>query len=364
MKSFLKAEGSWVIRIVFSLLALFLTIRFSLPVTQLIDKGCSLFIIEKAESVTLSPAPKDEAPAEEITGEQTKQSTSVYVPHSDIAEFEAEYLAAFGNTASAGSTREVFFRTSGATDTVSGISIKNGTATKKPDFEALVKEGPDISIRDKTEPTVLIYHTHTTESYLLSDNGVFYEDYATRSTDSAKNMIRVGDEICRVLKENGIGFIHDTGVYDEMYEGAYSRSRVSVEKYLEEYPTIQIVLDVHRDAIYYSDTERAKPTAEIDGLKAAQIMIITGAEEGYITNFPNWENNLKFALLFQSVAEEHYEGLMKPLYFCQRKYNMDLGVCSVLLEMGSDANTLEEAMYSGYLTGRVLTEIIKNYEKK
>ena len=69
-------------------------------------------------------------------------------------------------------------------------------------------------------------------------------------------------------------------------------------------------------------------------------------------------------MLFQSVAEKHYEGLMKPLYFCQRKYNMDLGVCSVLLEMGTDANTLEEAMYSGYLTGRVLTEIIKNYEEK
>ena len=177
-------------------------------------------------------------------------------------------------------------------------------------------------------------------------------------------MIRVGDEICKVLEENGIGFIHDTGIYDEVYEGAYSRSRETVRKYLEEYPTIQIVLDVHRDAIHYSDSEYAKPTAQINGIKAAQIMIITGAEEGYITDFPNWENNLKFALLFQKTAEESYEGLMKPLYFCQRKYNMDLGVCSLLLEMGTDANTLEEAMYSGYLTGRVLTEIIEGFEKK
>ena len=80
MKYFLKAEGSWVIRIVFSLLALFLTIRFSLPVTQLIDKGCSLFIIEKTESTTITPAPEKEAPAEEITGKQTEQSTSVYTP--------------------------------------------------------------------------------------------------------------------------------------------------------------------------------------------------------------------------------------------------------------------------------------------
>lgn len=364
MKNFLRDESAWVLKIIISLLALFLTLRLSLPLTQLIDKGCSLFIIEKAEDLSEVHIPREEPSSESPQEEEQKNTSSFYETPGDVKEFEEEYLAAFSEADASGSTREVFFRTSGATDTVNGISVKNTTATKKPDFEALLEEGPELSIRDKSAPTVLIYHTHTTESYLLSDNGVFYEDFATRSTDSAKNMIRVGDEICRVLEENGIGFIHDTGVYDEVYEGAYSRSRVSVEKYLEEYPTIQLVLDVHRDAIYYSDTERAKPTAEIDGMKAAQIMIITGAEEGYITDFPNWENNLKFALLFQTVAENSYEGLMKPLYFCQRKYNMDLGVCSLLLEMGTDANTLDEAMYSGYLTGKVLTEIITAYEEK
>lgn len=364
MKRFLRGEYSWLIKIVFSLLSLILTVRFALPVTELIDKGCSLFIIEKSEE-SRTEAPLKADPEEENTVPVKKEDTpSFYETPEDVEEFEKEYLETFGKTSVSGSTKEVFFRTSGATDTAGGIHIKNTTATKKPDFEELMKEGPDISIKNKSDPTVLIYHTHTTESYLLSDNGVFYEDYKTRSTDSAKNMIRVGDEICRVLSENGIGYIHDTGIYDEVYEGAYSRSRVSVEKHLSENPTIQIVLDVHRDAIYYSDTEHAKPTAEIDGRKAAQLMIITGAEEGYITDFPNWENNLKFALLFQKTAEESYEGLMKPLYFCQRKYNMDLGVCSLLLETGTDANTLDEAMYSGYLTGKVLTEIINAYEEK
>ncbi len=364
MKRFLRGEFPWLIKIAFSLLSLFLTVRLALPVTELIDKGCSLFIIEKNEEITIS-APETEALSEKKTDPVKKEDTpSSYETPEDVKELEKEYLAVFGETSASGSTKEVFFRTSGATDSVNGIHIKNTTATKKPDFEALMNNGPDLKIKDKSAPTVLIFHTHTTESYLLSDNGVFYEDYKTRSTDSTKNMIRVGDEICRVLEENGIGFIHDTGIYDEVYEGAYSRSRVSVEKYLREYPTIQIVLDVHRDAIYYSDTEHAKPTAEIDGRKAAQLMIITGAEEGYITDFPNWENNLKFALLFQKTAEEGYEGLMKPLYFCQRKYNMDLGVCSLLLETGTDANTLDEAMYSGYLTGKVLTEIINAYEEK
>ncbi len=364
MKRFLRGEFPPLIKIVFSLLSLILTIRFALPVTELIDKGCSLFIMKKSEDTTVT-VPATKAPEEEKpVGAGKDNSPSLYETPADVKKFEEEYLEVFGDTAVSGNTKEVFFRTSGATDTADGIHIKNTTATKKPDFEALLEEGPDIKITDKAAPTVLIFHTHTTESYLLSDNGVFYEDYKTRSTDSAKNMIRVGDEICRVLEENGIGFIHDTKIYDEVYEGAYSRSRVSVEKYLREYPTIQIVLDVHRDAIYYSDSEHAKPTAEIDGRKAAQLMIITGAEEGYITDFPNWENNLKFALLFQKTAEEGFEGLMKPLYFCQRKYNMDLGVCSLLLETGTDANTLDEAMYSGYLTGKVLTEIIKAYEEK
>lgn len=365
MKNLFRGDSLWAVKIAFSFLCLILAVRFALPVSQLIDKGCSFMIIEKTEEFTTSVPVTENTTEEDTTRtENTEQETYAYETPVDVKEFEQEYLAVFGSSSVSGNTKEVFFRTSGATDTVENISIKNATATKKPDFEALIKEGPDLEIKDKSAPTVLIFHTHTTESYLLSDNGVFYKDYKTRNSDSTKNMIRVGNEICRVLEENGIGFIHDTKVYDESYDGAYARSRVSVEKYLKEYPTIQIVLDVHRDAIYYSDTEHAKPTAEIDERKAAQIMIITGAEEGYITDFPNWENNLKFSLLFQKTAEENYEGLMKPVYFCQRKYNMDLGKCSLLLEMGTDANTLDEAMYSGYLAGKVLTEIIEEHEEK
>ncbi len=368
MKNTFSASSIWSIKIALSLLALVLTIKFAVPLSLLVDSGCAMLIVresEEAEEAKEAPITIPETSTQPlITEESENTEPTEYKTPQDVLEFEKEYLEAFGQSAVSGSTKEVFFRTSGATDTINGISVKNTTSTKKPDFEALLQEEPDIEIKDKADPTVLIYHTHTTETYLLSDNGVFYEDFKTRSTDSSKNMIRIGEEICRVLSENGIGFIHDKSVYDESYEGAYSRSRVSVEEYLERYPTIQLVLDVHRDAIYYSDTEHAKPTAEINGRKAAQIMIITGAEDGYISDFPNWENNLKFSLLFQKTAEEIAEGLMKPVFFCQRKYNMDLGVCSVLLEIGTDANTLDEALYSGYLTGKVLTGIIDDYEKK
>ena len=376
MKNNFSANCGWIIKISLSLLALILTARFSVPLSVLADSGLGLLIIREEQEVKTEKNTASPVTYTEVTEKSTAKATekekkeeessigSFYNTPEDVKDFSAEYLEAHKSSAVSGSTMEVFFRTSGATDNVMGLSVKNSTSDKKPDFEALLEEGPDLSIEDKAQPTVLIYHTHTTETYLLADNGVFYEDYPARSTDSRKNMLRVGEEICRVLEENGIGFIHDKNVYDESYEGAYSRSRVTVEKYLEEYPTIQIVLDVHRDAIYYSDSEHAKPTAEIEGRKAAQIMIITGAEDGYITDFPNWENNLRFSLLFQKTAEEIATGLMKPIYFCQRKYNMDLGKCSVLLETGTDANTLDEALYSGYLTGRVLTEIVNEYEKK
>ena len=351
---------------------LIVTVRFSVPVSEALVTAFTFFQSEinyqqkdYAENMSsFIEAPKGEertdeavtAPDEKTSGAEL--SASAYETPEDVLSFEEEYLAAFSQSTAAGSTEEVFFRTSGATDNVDIVSVKNATATKKPDFQALINEGISLDVSDKSEPLVLIFHTHTTETYLLSDNGVFYDGFQSRSKDNAKNMVRVGDEICRVLENNGIGYIHDTTVYDESYEGAYGRSRVSVEKYLREYPSIQIVLDVHRDAIYYSDTSRCKPTAVINGRKAAQIMIITGAQEGYITEFPGWEDNLKFALCFHKTAEEAYNGLMKPLYFCQRKYNMDLGKYSLLLEVGTDANTLDEALYTANLTGHILSDII------
>lgn len=374
-------DNLWVIKPITGVLALILTVHCSFFVTSG-KTGISNFgflsNLSFNETQTSEENTKDTETATSVQNSEENEKSEVtqtkpvvtnenttslyeYKTADDIKEYEKDYLATFSNTESTGSVEEVFFKTSGSTDSVDGIYIKNATATKKPDFKALLNSGPVLKIEDKEKPVVLIFHTHTTESYLLSDNGVFYDGYKTRSTDSTKNMVRVGDEICKVLESNDIGYIHDTKIYDEAYDGAYSRSRVTVEKYLEEYPSIQIVLDVHRDAIYYSDTSHCKPTAVIDGKKAAQIMIITGAEEGYISDFPNWEDNLKFALCFQKTAEDNFSGLMKPIYFCQRKYNMDTAKCSLLLEIGTDANTLDEAVYSGYLTGKVLSDIINEH---
>lgn len=228
-----------------------------------------------------------------------------------------------------------------------------------PNIEELLNQKADLSIQDISQPTVLVYHTHTTESYTLLDVGYYTESFDLRSKDNAKNMVRVGDELVAYLEKMGIGVIHDTQIHDESYNGAYASSRASIEEYLEKYPTIEITIDVHRDDITYQNDTKVKPTAAVNGKKAARMMIIAGAEYGSIENYPDWEYNLRFVLAVQNKVCEMYDGLMRPVLFSQRKYNMDETRNSFLLEVGTDANTLDEACYSARLFATSLGELLK-----
>ncbi len=285
------------------------------------------------------------------------QADSAWQTPADILAAQTAYLEKYKDAPPAGTVTERFFVNDGATDLVGNVAVRNCT-DQRPDFAALLDEGAPLEKADLSQPLVLIFHTHTTEGYLPAFTGDFYKDYVTRSADPAMSVVRVGDAICEALEAQGIGVIHDTKIYDEAYDGAYARSRADVQAYLEQYPSIQITLDIHRDAIWDSDTAAIKPTAEIDGRKAAQVMIITGVEEGPVTVFPHWRENLRFALALQNSAQALHEGLMKPVYFCRRRYNMDLTPCSLLLEFGSDTNTLEEAVYAGALLGEALAGLI------
>lgn len=227
------------------------------------------------------------------------------------------------------------------------------------DIENLLEQKADLSIKDISEPTILVYHSHTTESYTLLDVGYYTESLDLRSDDNSKNMVRVGDELVKYLELQGFNVIHDTEIHDENYSGAYDSSRKSIEKYLEEYPSIEITIDVHRDDITYDNKTKVKPTATINEKKAARMMIISGAEYGSIKNFPDWEYNLRFNLAIQNKAEEMYPGLMRPILFAERRYNMFETKNSFLLEIGTDGNTLDEACYSARLFATVLGELLK-----
>ncbi len=211
---------------------------------------------------------------------------------------------------------------------------------------------------DKSKPCILIFHTHTTEGYELLGTGWFSSDLNSRTSDASKNIVRVGDELTKALKDAGFTVIHDTTIHDKTYTGSYDRSAVTVKKWLDKYPSIILSIDVHRDAIHYSNTERSKPTAVIEEKKAAQVMIITGCESGNVTDFPNWEDNLNFSLKLQKTAQDMYPGIMRPIFFCTRKYNMDMTRYGVLLEFGTDGNTLDEAVYAGRLMGKALVKTL------
>ena len=238
-----------------------------------------------------------------------------------------------------------------------GVTVCNRTE-EKPDLAKLLAATPAYGNVTKDKPYILIYHTHTTEGYELLDKGWYSADYNSRTEDGARTVVRVGDAIAERLEEAGFTVLHDRTVHDRSYNGAYDRSEATVRKYLKQYPSIVLTLDVHRDAIHYDDGTKSKPTAVVNGKKAAQVMIISGCEGGGVEGFPNWRQNLVFALALQKQIAAESPSLMRPVYFCYRRYNMDLTPCSLLLEFGTDANTLEEAVYSGDLVGGALGRML------
>ena len=263
-----------------------------------------------------------------------------------------------------GTIQNKTYTNEGVTDRAGVVQIKNLNKTKI-DPAALLKQKADLTVEDDA-PCVLIFHTHTTESYQYLDRGYYTAKVPTRDNDPGRNMVRVGDEICRELEQMGFGVIHDTEIHDARYTGAYARSRESVLAYQKKNPSLQVLLDIHRDAIQQKNGTKIKPTATISGKKAAQVMIISGCQESgnQVTDFPDWKQNLVFALQLQEKMESNFPGLTRPLFFAPRRYNMHLSHCSLLIEIGSDSNTLEEAAYSGRLLGHALALLLEDYRKE
>lgn len=238
--------------------------------------------------------------------------------------------------------------------------VKNNTGYNLNIGEELSKR-PDINLKKDGTPQVLIVHTHTSEAYMEKDLGFFYESFYPRSTDYEKNVTRVGNAIAKRLKQNGIETIHDLTYHDTpSYNGSYSRSAATIKNTLEAHPSIQVVLDIHRDSIGNNETGKVKPTFCINGQKFAQIMIVSGCDLDGSMNFPDWEHNLRFGLRIQKTAETMYPGMTRPMSFDEYRYNMNLTHGSLLIEVGTDANTLDEAVRSGDLLGNVLTSVLNN----
>ncbi len=297
-----------------------------------------------------------------IKGKDSDLYSDIKTVPDDIAKLMSDNEKTIKNEEVKGKTSEEDYFGGGTLVSFGRVEIQSKIPSSfyKLNIEDLLNQKADLSIQDISKPTILVYHSHTTESYTLLDVGYYTKSLDLRSKDNAKNMVRVGDELVKYLELQGFNVIHDTEIHDENYSGAYDSSRKTVEKYLEEYPSIEITIDVHRDDITYDNNTKVKPTVEIDGKKAARMMIIAGAEYGSVKNFPDWEYNLRFDIAVQNKVEEMYDGLMRPILFSERKYNMFETKNSFLLEVGTDGNTLDEACYSARLFATALGELLKN----
>ncbi len=239
-----------------------------------------------------------------------------------------------------------------------GGQVNNKTSVSNETLKAESRLLPDFKIEDTDEPQVLIYHTHTTETYEPYVRDFYDANFNYRTTDETKNVIMVGNAIQKELESAGIGVIHSTEIHDyPSYNGAYDRSAETVNAIIEQYPSIKVALDIHRDAIC-TESVAYQPYTEINGKEASQIMIISGCDDGTM-NMPDYMQNFRFASLLQSQIENDNAGLTRPILFDYRHYNQDITTGSLLIEVGSHGNTLDQSYYSGELLGKSIAKALE-----
>ena len=241
-------------------------------------------------------------------------------------------------------------------DVAGGLYLYNRTG-ESVDLEAAAQASVNITLPAEG-PQILIVHTHTTEAYTPDGTDVYTPDGGVaRTLEEEDNMLRVGDEMERVFTEMGLSVIHDRTVHDyPQYNGAYTRSAQTVQKYLEQYPSIKIVLDVHRDALAGEDGTVYKAVTVIDGVDTAQVMLVIG--HGQDGSNPHWMENLALACKIQSSMNTLYPTLARPMTFRASSYNQELSTGSLLVEVGTHGNTLQEALSAARLFARSAGQVL------
>ena len=194
------------------------------------------------------------------------------------------------------------------------------------------------------EPTVLIYHTHAMESYTPQTGEDYTEEVPFRTADLDYNMVSIGTRLAELLENAGISVLHDTTLHDAAsYNGSYASSRETVEKYLAQYPSIRLVLDIHRDAAEDGSGHQVATTAETAQGDTARLMLVLGSEAGGLYN-PNWQENYALAVKLQAVLEQESPGLCRELHLTDQRYNQDLSPGALLIEVGAAGNSHDEAL--------------------
>lgn len=233
-----------------------------------------------------------------------------------------------------------------------------GRSTYQADKLALLTAETALDFQ-QDGPTVLIVHTHTSEAYAQETGWEYDENDTARTQDPNYSVIRVGDELAETLEAHGIGVVHDTSFNDyPSYNGAYGRSLEKAEAWLAQYPSIQMVIDIHRDAAADADGAPVHYTADIGGEATAQLMLVIGTDEGGLSH-PGWRDNLGWGLKLQAVLNRMYPGLCRSIDLRTERFNQHLTPGSLLVEVGASGNTLREALAAARDLGEGLAALIE-----
>lgn len=236
------------------------------------------------------------------------------------------------------------------------VEISNSTDL---DINADEFLSPAPSFLDKNF-SVLIVHTHTTESYTPSEKYNYTPGDTDRTTDKNYNMVRVGNEIEKILSAQGIKVYHDTSMNDyPSYSGSYNRSAKDIENHIKNDSSIKIVLDVHRDAIEGKNGEKIKHTATVEGKTVAKVMFVVGSNLSGLAH-DNWKENMRFAAQLQKHTESLYPSLCRPINFRSQRFNQQLAPGGIIVEVGTNGNTLDEAIAGAQYFAIALADFINS----
>lgn len=238
--------------------------------------------------------------------------------------------------------------------TYQGVSIRNYTDYAL-DVKALLEAAPQLTPAPEG-PDILIYHSHATEAYTMDGTDMYEESDSYRTLDTEQNMVRVGTEMTKILEAAGLEVLHDTTLYDYPdYNDAYNRSSQAVEKILDQYPSIRLVIDVHRDALVADDGTIYKTVAGTVE-NCAQVMMVMGTDYLGQTH-PNWRVNLSLATSIQKALADKWSTLARPIALRTSRFNQHYSTGCLLVEIGSHGNTLQEAITAGRLFARTVADL-------
>ena len=292
-----------------------------------------LLFLETGRAVRTQPPKTEQTPAEKTEVEETQIPETQAVLSADPEETPPPV---------------VFTQTDGALVEVrnsSGYDIDTAAALLSPLTWELTGD----------EPTVLILHTHATESYVNSEG--YTETSAYRTLDERYNMLSVGDRLTEALTQKGIPVLHDRTLHDyPSYNGSYSLARETVSKYLAQYPSIQLVLDIHRDAVTDASGNQVGYALSTPAGSAAKLMLVLGTGSGGL-NHPDWRENFSLGVKLHAQLEKNQPGICRSLSLRSSRFNQDMMPGMVLVEMGAAGNTRQEALLSADILAQAITDL-------